>query len=110
LGSGVIDHGVLNIAKRWTYLASHTGRFTPEERAPWYPLVRRPGESQSRSGRSSEEKLSLPCCCRESNTGCPARGLVPILTELPRLLHFFMLSHEMETDWNEMLLICWTEL
>jgi hypothetical protein len=40
--------------------ASRPGRFTPREIAPNYPLDRRPGGPQSRSGRGSEDKNSQP--------------------------------------------------
>jgi hypothetical protein len=41
--------------------ASHTGRFTSQGKSPWYPLDRRLGGSQSRSGHSGgEEKISEP--------------------------------------------------
>jgi len=32
----------------------------PQGKSPWYPLDRRPGGLQSRSGRSGEEKNSQP--------------------------------------------------
>jgi hypothetical protein len=44
--------------------ASRPGRLTPWEN-PLYPLVRRLGGPQSRSGRCGEEKKILSC--RESN-------------------------------------------
>jgi hypothetical protein len=40
--------------------ALRSGRFTPRERAPWYPLYSRLGGPQSRSGRGGEEKNSQP--------------------------------------------------
>jgi hypothetical protein len=40
--------------------ASRPGRFIPKEKARWYPLDRRLGGSQSRSGRGGEEKKSQP--------------------------------------------------
>jgi hypothetical protein len=49
--------------------ASRLGRFNPRERAPWYPLDRRLGGPQSRSGRGGEEKNSQPR--RESNPRTP---------------------------------------
>jgi hypothetical protein len=42
------------------WAASCPGSFTPKERAPWYPLDRRLGGPQSRSGHSGEEKNSQP--------------------------------------------------
>jgi hypothetical protein len=35
-------------------------RFTTREKAPWYPLDRRMGGPQSRSGRGGEEIYSQP--------------------------------------------------
>jgi hypothetical protein len=45
----------------------------------WYPLGRRLGGPQIRSGRGDEDKNSSPC--RESNHGHSARSLVIILAE-----------------------------
>jgi hypothetical protein len=41
----------------------------PQEKNPWYPLGRRLGGPQSRSGRGGEEKISQPR--RESNSRTP---------------------------------------
>jgi len=41
---------------------------------------------QSRSGRGSEEEISLHCPCGESKPGRPARNLVTVLTQLSQLL------------------------
>jgi hypothetical protein len=49
--------------------ASRLSRFTPGERAPWYPLDRRLGGTQSRSGHGGEEKIPSPH--RESNPRTP---------------------------------------
>jgi len=43
---------------RGEWSASHPSYFTPGERAPWYPLDRKLGGPQSRSGRGGEEKNS----------------------------------------------------
>jgi hypothetical protein len=40
--------------------ASRPGRFTLGEKRRWYPLDRRLGEPQSRSGRRGEEKILDP--------------------------------------------------
>jgi hypothetical protein len=68
---------------------SHLGRFTPGLRDPcshwtggWGG-----GGSQSLSGRSSEEKKSHHCPCREMNPGRSSRSLAYILTELTRPLN-----------------------
>jgi hypothetical protein len=47
----------------------HPGRFTPQGKSPWYPLDRRLGGPQSRSGRRGEEKIPSPR--RESNPMTP---------------------------------------
>jgi hypothetical protein len=44
------------------WLASPPCRFTPGKE-PLYPLIRKLGGSQSRSGRFWEEKISCPCHC-----------------------------------------------
>jgi hypothetical protein len=49
--------------------ASLPGRFIPRVKSPLYPLDRRLGGPQSRSGRGGEGKNSQPC--RESNTDHP---------------------------------------
>jgi hypothetical protein len=41
----------------------------PKGKSPWYPLDRRLGGPQSRSGRCGEEKKSIPCW--ESNPRTP---------------------------------------
>jgi hypothetical protein len=45
--------------------------FYPQGKSAWYPLDRRLGELQSRSGRGGEEKISQPSPRRESNPGTP---------------------------------------
>jgi hypothetical protein len=55
-GSGGIDSRILDLGTRWRWVVS----FTPQGKSPWYLLDRRLGGSQSRSGRSGEEKNSEP--------------------------------------------------
>jgi hypothetical protein len=58
----------------------------PQGKSPWYPLDRRLGGPQSRSGRGGEEKNSQPSPEIEPyNAGRPARSLVTIQTELLRI-------------------------
>jgi hypothetical protein len=51
--------------------------------SPGTPTHRILGGPQSRSGRRDEDKS--PCPCQESNPGLPARSLVTVLNEVPRL-------------------------
>jgi hypothetical protein len=45
------------------------GQLYPQGKGPWYPLDRRLGGPQSRSGRGGEEKILSHC--RESNPRTP---------------------------------------
>jgi hypothetical protein len=46
---------------RWRWVVSFTRRpLYPQGKSPWYPLDRRLGGPQSRSGRGGEEKNSQP--------------------------------------------------
>jgi hypothetical protein len=69
------EHNAMKTYWGWRYSSTHSltsaldggewstsrpGRFTPRERAPWYPLDSRLGGPQSRSGRGGEEKNSQP--------------------------------------------------
>jgi hypothetical protein len=61
LGSGDIAPRILDLGTRWRWVVSFTSRpLYPQGKSPWYPLDRRLGESQSRSGRGGEEKNSQP--------------------------------------------------
>jgi hypothetical protein len=53
------------------WVASRPGRFTPGETAPLYPLDKRLGGPQSRSGRGSEEKEVLPLPRIKSRSSSP---------------------------------------
>jgi hypothetical protein len=75
-------------------LASRPGRASLPGKDP--RLDRRLGGPPSRSGRGGEGKISHHCSCRELNPGHPARSLVTIPTELPRLL---IISRKM--GWDE---------
>jgi hypothetical protein len=59
LGSGVIALRIFNFAARWRGVVSFTPRsLYPQGKSPWYPLDRRLGGHQIRSGRSGEKKKS----------------------------------------------------
>jgi hypothetical protein len=52
---------ILDLGTRWNWVVSFTPQpLYPKEKSTWYPLVRRLGGSQSRSGRGGEEKNSQP--------------------------------------------------
>jgi hypothetical protein len=57
------------VGGQWS--ASRNGRFTPWETAPRYPLDRRLGGPQNRSGRHGEEKILTP-----TGTQTPTPGSV----------------------------------
>jgi hypothetical protein len=52
---------ILGLGTRWRWVVGFTPRpLYPQGRSPWYPLYRRLGGPQSRSGRGGEEKNSQP--------------------------------------------------
>jgi hypothetical protein len=60
-GSGVIDPSILDLGTRWRWVVS----ITPwplylQGKSPWYPVDKRLGGLQSRSGRGCEQKNSQP--------------------------------------------------
>jgi hypothetical protein len=63
--------------------ASRFGRFTSWDRFSQYPFDRRLGGLQNLSGGGGGRRISLPL--RGIEPARPARSLVTILTELPRL-------------------------
>jgi hypothetical protein len=61
LGSGGIAPRILDLGTRWRWVASLTSRpLYPQGKSPWYPLDKRLGGPQSRSGCDGEEKNSQP--------------------------------------------------
>jgi hypothetical protein len=61
LGSGGIAPRILDLVNRWMFVVSFMPQpLYPQRNGPWYPLDRRLGGPQSRSGRSGEEKNSQP--------------------------------------------------
>jgi hypothetical protein len=59
--SGGIAPRLLNLSTRRRLVVSFTPRqLYPQGKNPWYPLDRRLGGSQNRSGRGGEEKNSQP--------------------------------------------------
>jgi hypothetical protein len=60
-GSRGIAPRILELGTRWRRVVSFKPRqLYPQRKSTWYPLDRRLGEPQSRSGRGGEEKNSLP--------------------------------------------------
>jgi hypothetical protein len=65
-GCGDIARYLLNLSTRWMWVVTITSRpLNPQGKSPRYPLDRRLGGSQSRSGRGVEEKKSHHCSCLE---------------------------------------------
>jgi hypothetical protein len=60
-GSGGIAPLILDLGSRWRWRVSFTPRpLYPQGKSPWYPLDRRLGGPQNRSGSGGEEKNSQP--------------------------------------------------
>jgi len=84
-GSGGIAPRVRTLGTRCRWVVSFTSLpLYPRRKFPWYPLDRRPGGPQNRSGRGVKEKKS--CSLPESHPGARVRISVTILTELPRVI------------------------
>jgi hypothetical protein len=62
----------------------HAPASLPPDNGPQYPLNMKFIGPQGRSGRGGEEEKSHHSLCRLI-TGLPARSVVTVLTELPRL-------------------------
>jgi hypothetical protein len=61
LGTGGTDPRILDLSTRWSWVVSFAHRpLYPKENSPWYPLDRRLGGPQSRSGRGGKGKNSQP--------------------------------------------------
>jgi hypothetical protein len=58
-GSGGIAPLILDLGTKWMWVVSFTPRpLYRQGKSPWYPLDKRMGGPQSRSGRGSEKKNS----------------------------------------------------
>jgi hypothetical protein len=78
MGSGGIVPCILNLSTRWRWSVSFTLPAALSRGSnSRYPLGRRLGGSQSRSGRGGEEKNSHHRPCRESNPGRPVHMSYP---------------------------------
>jgi hypothetical protein len=61
LGNGGITPLILDLGTRWRWVVSFTPCLLyPQGKSPWYPLGRRLGGPQSRSGHGGEEKNFQP--------------------------------------------------
>jgi hypothetical protein len=59
--SGDIAPSILDLGSRWRSVVSFTPRpLYPQGKSPWYPLDKKLGGPQSRSGGGGEEKNSQP--------------------------------------------------
>jgi hypothetical protein len=84
-GSGDIAAHILDLSTRWRWVVSSTPRpLYTQGKNPWYPLDRRPGGHQSRSGYVGEEKISQPLSGLEPPIIRPVAQ--SYTTELSRLL------------------------
>jgi hypothetical protein len=81
-----------------------SGRIHAQAALPWYPLDRRLGGPQNRSGRGGEEKNSQsPPGVEPYDPNRPARSLVAIPTELSRLLIIIIII--INTNFNDRLFL-----
>jgi hypothetical protein len=71
-GSGGVAPCILDVGprRRWVVSFSHQPLYF-QGKSPWYPLDRRLGGPQSRSGRGGEEK-KVPISCRDANPRYPS--------------------------------------
>jgi hypothetical protein len=68
-GSGGIGPRILDLGTRWRWVVSFTPRsLYPQGKNRLYPLDRRLGGTQSRSGRGGEEKNSQPHAVKRLQT------------------------------------------
>jgi hypothetical protein len=73
----------LDLGSRWEWSASCPCHFTPQGNSPWYPLDRRLGEPQSRSGHCGEVEILQSGIKPRPSSPYP----IAISTELSQLLH-----------------------
>jgi hypothetical protein len=92
-GSGFIAPSILDFGTRWRWVVTFKLRpLYSQGKSLRYPLDRRLGGPQSRSGHGGEKRNSQPPPEIEpQNPDRPARSLVTIPTELSRLFFITML-------------------
>jgi hypothetical protein len=85
-GRGVIATLILDLGTSCRWVVSFTPRaLYTQGKSPWYPLDRRLGGPQSRSGRGGEEKFPRPRQESESNLRTPI--VQPIAQRFPLSYH-----------------------
>jgi hypothetical protein len=90
MGGGCIDPHFLHLGTSWRWVVKFTPRpLYPRGKSPRYPLDRRLGGLQSRSGRFGEEKIRDPTGTRTPTPRSSSPWLVAIPTTLSRLFFFF---------------------
>jgi hypothetical protein len=104
LGSGDISPHIFDLGTTWSWVGSFTIRPPyPQRKSPCYPLERRMGGPQSRSGHGGEEKNS------QTLPGLEPPIIQPVAqrytTELSRLLFLyvwfkFFFRHSSDHIWN----------
>jgi hypothetical protein len=84
LGSGGISPRIFDLGTMWRWLVSFTTRpLFLWGKSLWYPLDRRLGGPQSRSGRGDEEKNSQPVSQRYTNELSPEKTVAQVLRQRP---------------------------
>jgi hypothetical protein len=92
-----LHHALLiSVLDEGEWFDSRPDRFTLGVRAPRYPLDRRLGGPQNRSGCGGGDKKYL-CPYRELNPGRPTRNVVSILAEAAKRQSC---SHAVKTNWG----------
>jgi hypothetical protein len=95
-GIGSIAPRNLGLGTRWKWVVSFTPRpLYPQGKIPWYPLDKRLGGLQSRSGRGGEEKNSQPLPGLEPPIIQPlAQGYTSEITRLLLLITVAIISED----------------
>jgi hypothetical protein len=89
-GNGCIYWHFLDLGTSWKWVVIFTPLpLYPWGKSPWYPLDRRLGGPQSRSGRHGEEKILGPPRTRNLTPRLPSPYPVAILTALFDIEEFY---------------------
>jgi hypothetical protein len=96
MGSGCIDSHFLDLGTSWRWVVNFTPRpLYPQGKSPQYPLDRRLGGPQNRSGRFGEVKILTPTGTRTPTPRSSSPQLVAIPTTLSRLILLKLWHSEM---------------